>query len=608
MPHAATSTVSIALGALLLTPLSAGPAPQRSQPPGSAAFIETQRVTAVDLLVELTRPKKPLRSVAAPADLALDDFTVLWDGTALPLVGLATGAEDPEPWRLVVYIDRLLSSNHTIRWAAMELAERAEWLTGLGEVEIVVAEPEPRRALAPTRDSELIDASLSGVFLAPSGIADLVSRREEFLIAYPEGSEDAVATETVQRAGREERLLLRRQTDRLLDWLVDSQPPTSRRAVLLVGDGWDLQPEKFYGGPQAALPPGLPVSDLAHQARSLAETLAAYGWIAAPLAPPAPPTGIGRFGVFVLPDVTFAWLFAFKLRSLEVWMDGNRKPKKADALTELGNSLRAQGRLDRAVDTYKQAVYHYYDHPKTAKRQAAALVALGETLELQEKKTAARAAFRTATVFDPALEPRFPFAAARLVAPHEPLEQLAELTTGNLVADPDSLDRLLTSLAQRVRLTAQLRGIPDNALHQLEVRLHRPAFEHRSPAFLRWGTPPAIAELRLRHLLDGELTVGELELAASPVDGLGTDDGPLEVELRLAGASGEPGGADLLVSWASAGSEPAIHYRTRTARISPAGSATLPIDLPASHLWLALLVEDPADGVWGGATLALSGS
>ena len=59
---------------------------------------------------------------------------------------------------------------------------------------------------------------------------------------------------------------------------------------------------------------------------------------------------------------------------------------------------------------------------------------------------------------------------------------------------------------------------------------------------------------------------------------------------------------------ASAVSEPAIHYRTRTARISPAGSATLPIDLPASHLWLALLVEDPADGVWGGATLALSGS
>jgi tetratricopeptide (TPR) repeat protein len=547
MPAAAAKTVLIMLWVLLL-----GPAPARSAAQQPAPVVEIQRVTAFDLLVELTRPKKPLKSVEAPADLALDDFTVLWDGASLPLVDLATGAEDREPWRLVVYIDRVLSSNHTVRWAAMELAERARRLTELGEVEIVVAEPEPRRVLAPTRDTELIDGSLSGVFLAPAGTVELVSRREEFLIAYPDGPHDPVATEIARRADRDERLLLRRQMDRLLGWIVDSEPPTSRRAVLLVGDGWDLDPGKFYAGPGAAPPVGPPHSDLHHDTRELAETLAAYGWIVAPLAPPAPPVGAGRFGAFVLPDVTFPWLFAVKLRSLEV--------------SELGNSLRAQGLLDRAVETYKKAVYHYYDHPKTAKRQAVALVALGETLELQQKGTAARAAFRTATVFNPALQARFPFAAARLLAPHEPLEALAELTTGNLAADPDTLDHLLLSLAQRLRLTAQLPGIPDDALHQLDVRLHRSGFEHRFAPVARWGTPPAIAELRLRRLLDGEPTIGELELTASLTEEPATHGGPVEVELQLtAGAAPRRAPLGRPAFW-SHGPAPDPRQRSITAR------------------------------------------
>ncbi len=606
MPGVAARTVPLLLWVLL-----PGPAPAGSAPRAAAPVVETQRVTAFDLLVELTRARKPETSVAAPADLALKDFTVLWDGVALPLVGLATGADDPEPWRLVIYIDRVLSSNHTVRWAAMELAERARRLGEMGEVEIVVAEPEPRRALAPTRDSELIDGSLSGVFLAPAGTAELVSRREEFLIAYPDGPHDPVGIEIAGRAAGDERLLVRRQTDRLLRWIVDSEPPTSRRAVLLVGDGWDLDPGRFYAGPGAAPAARPALSDLGRETRALAETLAAYGWIVAPLAPPAPPVGAGRFGAFVLPDVTFPWLFAVKLRSLEVWLDGNRKPKKADALTELGHALRAGGRLDRAVDTYKRAIYHYYDHPKTAKRQAVALVALGETLELQEKTSAARAAFRTATVFDPALEARFPFAAARLLAPHRPLERLAEVTIGNVTADQDALDRLLASLAQRVRLTAQLPGTPDNTLHRLDVRLDRPAFEQRSPTVARWGTPPAVAELRLRRLLDGEMTTGELDLTASLVGGLGAPGGLPEVELQLAAGSGALPGADeaapVLVSWASAGPESPIRYRTRVATLAMPGTAGLPLDLPRDHLWLALLVEAAAGPAWGGLALELPG-
>ena len=592
---------------ILICALLAAPLPAASAPQESAPVIETQRVTAFDLLVELTRPKKPERSVAAPDDLAPDDFTLLWDGAPLQLVGLAAGGEDPEPWRLVVYIDRVLSSNHTVRWAAMELAERARRLTELGEVEIVVAEPEPRRALAPTRDRKLLDDSLSGVFLAPAGTAELVTRREDFLIAHPDRPRAATPSRT---AADGERRLIRRQTDRLLEWLLQSPPPTSRRALLLVGDGWDLDPNDFYAVNAAAPGLGTEVAGLGRESRELAETLAAYGWIVAPLAPPAPPVGAGRFGAFVLPDVTFPWLFAVKLRSLEVWLDGNRKPKKARVLTELGNSLRAGGRLDEAVEAYKKAVYHYYDHPKTAIPQAAVLVALGETLELQEDETAARAAFRTATVFDPALRSRFPFADARLLAPHEPLETLAALTAGDLTTDAAGLDRMLTSLADRVRLTAQLPGTPDGELHRLELRLHRSGFEHRFAPVARWGTPPAVAALRLRRLLDGELEAGPLALAVTPVERSRREDGRLEVELRPAVSKSDPAAtserAPLVVSWASAAPETPIRYRLRTVTLPAAGTVRLALDPPEDHLWLALLVEDPAGNAWGGSTLELA--
>ncbi|MFQ5350287.1 MAG: hypothetical protein ACE5EG_07590, partial [Thermoanaerobaculia bacterium] len=58
-------------------------------------------------------------------------------------------------------------------------------------------------------------------------------------------------------------------------------------------------------------------------------------------------------------------------------------------------------------------------------------------------------------------------------------------------------------------------------------------------------------------------------------------------------------------SWASAGPRTAVRYRTREASLSAAGAATLRLDPPTDHLWLALLVEDPAGGLWGGSAVEL---
>ena len=577
MPAAPRRTAPLLFCTLLLALPPGEGAPQESAP-----LVETQRVTAFDLLVELTRPGKPEKPVDPPEDLAPEELTVLWDGTALPLVGLAAGRADPEPWRIVVYVDRVLSSSHTVRWAAMELAERADKLTALGEVEIVVAEPEPRRALAPSRDSALLDDTLSGIFLEPAGGAEPVRRREQFLVDHPGASGGRAPAAATRRAAAEERLLVSRQTDRLLGCLAESEPPTSRRAVLLVGDGWDLVPERFYGGgARAVRPPGLD-----REARELAETLAAYGWIAAPLAPPPPPVGARGFA------------------NLGGWLDRNRRPKKADALTELGRSLRAQGKLDDAASAYGQAIYHYYDHPKTARRQAAALVGLGETLDLLGRRDEARAAFRAATVFDPALEKRFPFSAARLLEPRAPLERLAELTAGSLVTDTGGLEALLLSLENRLRLTAQLSGEPDGALHGIEVRSSRPGFEYRFAPVARWGTAPELVRLRLRRLLDGELASGELELVASPSLDVPVPGRRLEVDLQLARAPGPAPGppAAHLVSWASAGPETAIRYHLRAERMALGETARkVAIELPDGHDRLAFLAEDAGGGGWGGA-------
>ncbi len=593
------------LAATLL--LAASPAGSREEP---QPLVETQRVTAFDLVVEIARRGEPERSTV-PARLEAGEFSLVRDGRPLPVVTLATGRNDPEPWRIVVYADRQLSSDPTLRWAAMELAERAARLAELGEVEIVVADPEPRRVLAASRDPGLIDQSLSGLFLATEAGNELVARREEHLLRHPRAPAGELAATVVRRAERAEAEVVRRQLDRLLGWLVEAQPATPRRALLLLADGFDLRPAEFYAGRLVEPAPG--AIDLAQQTRTLAETLGAYGWIVGALAPPAPEPGFGRFGVFFVRDPSPPWLFTVSLRSLAVWLDRNRNPKKADAFAELGRSLREQGRLEEAAAAYRKSVYHYYDHPKSARRQAAALVGLGETLELMGDERDARQTFRAAVLFDRNLAPRYPFVDARLLAPRAPLEQLADDTAGALITDRPGLDRLLGSLADRVRLTSQLAGPPDGELHGLELGFARPAFVLRHPRLARWGTPPAVAGLRLRRLLEEEPEGGELELRIAVVGPLRVADGlrRLRLELRVAPRPGPDGGGEppvLVVSWGSRGAETPIRYRTRAVSLPAAGEAPpiVEVELPEHHPWLALLVEELVGGAWGGAALELA--
>ena len=84
------------------------------------------------------------------------------------------------PWRIVVYVDRVLTGSRTLRAAAGTLAEQAAALTALGTVEVVVAEPRPRVAAGPTRDVQAIDEALSKLWLESEGRDDVRVLRQRF--------------------------------------------------------------------------------------------------------------------------------------------------------------------------------------------------------------------------------------------------------------------------------------------------------------------------------------------------------------------------------------------------------------------------------------------
>ena len=131
----------------------------------------------------------------------------------------------------------------------------------------------------------------------------------------------------------------------------------------------------------------------------------------------------------------------------------------------------------------------------------------------------ARSAFETAYVFDgertaAELGPSF-----ALLDPLAPLAGLAGATTGAVVRDAEALAAAVDSLARRLRITYQVPGPPEVALHDVEVRCDRPGFRLRAPAWGRSATPDTVAAARLRRLLasagrPGDAPRGGLRLAA----------------------------------------------------------------------------------------------
>ena len=105
---------------------------------GAQSYTETERVTVIDLPVELQGGR-------AAKDLSVDDFVLLLDGEPQPIVAYAkVKSTDLHPYQTVVYIDSELTDSRQLRASADILLLTLEDLLRLGKVDLVMADPEPR--------------------------------------------------------------------------------------------------------------------------------------------------------------------------------------------------------------------------------------------------------------------------------------------------------------------------------------------------------------------------------------------------------------------------------------------------------------------------------
>ncbi len=606
-----------------------------AQPPASPPFTDEQRVTAVDVMVEIVSRRQKGAVPALPSYLGPDDFEVVYEGEPLEVVGVsafgpAQHAHDGEPWSIVVYFDRRLVNPADASWAAGELFEAAQQLAALGDVEVVTADPAPRPLVEPTRDAELLGSVLAEIALFPEGNDhELLRIRDELLDELGKADSEIDPAELAAFAVAEEKRIVRRQLDALLTWLADKEAGT-RRALFLVGAGFDLAPEAFYRSRlDRAAKKALSgeTGELEDDLEALGRTLAAYGWITFPLVPPAedPPSKGVRIGKWRLgaprgdtretavdplhPEETVGPVM---LNFLNLTREGSRDPEKAESYLEFGATLAEQDELPEAEQAFRMALYHFGEDPETAARQAAALVELGEVLERQGRRREARAAFHEARELDPETVPADETPLAELAAPAVPLEKLGGRTAGSLVRGSDDLAATLAALPYRVRVTYQLPGPPDGALHPLEVRCERRGCELRAPAWARSGTPDEVAAARIRRWLADDDFEGTLEVRARLVPGSHRIAAELELPGVAAGEDGEGPALRLTLGYGDPESIAEVRHERRVPR-EIEGEERWSVEvgfspdlLPAEgSRGVAVGVEHLATGRWGAAVVEL---
>ncbi len=219
-------------------------------------------------------------------DLSTADFEVLEDGRPQTLLSVERAAADGDraagPWQIVLYLDRRLSDRRSLRRAAAALAAQASQLVALGEVQILAAETELEQLLKPTRNVATLRDALKRLAKKGTGRGELLRLRRQFLrdATETDSSDQLSRIRSVQssrgstaptgtpggssqdqlRGGREvgargrmlargaaveEARLVDHQLDLLSRWVSRQRFP-GPRALILVNDGFDLDPRDFY--------------------------------------------------------------------------------------------------------------------------------------------------------------------------------------------------------------------------------------------------------------------------------------------------------------------------------------------------------------------------
>jgi hypothetical protein len=252
------------------------------------SFAEKVLVREIEVVVELPDSLRESRR----RSLGPQDFEVLEDGHFRQVVkASAIAAGEAGPWHLVLYFDRMLADADTVFITANALAQQSVQLTGLGSVDLVIADPQPRLALAESRDPKALEQALVDLAAQAQRQRDAASpgqgaaaararkpgpaetQRQTQAQPGPRGRQEAAPRRGQATPGAPEPEVVRRQEDRLVS-LVAGRPGSGPRALVLVANGFDTS-SSGDGADSAA----------AAVAEEPARTLAAYGWItiAAPM-------------------------------------------------------------------------------------------------------------------------------------------------------------------------------------------------------------------------------------------------------------------------------------------------------------------------------------
>jgi Ca-activated chloride channel family protein len=512
-----------------------------------------------------------------PEDLGADDFEVVEGDVRLPVAGLRSGAGTDA--RVVLYFDQALAGNRTIKRASESLSGLARQLTGLGEVEVVMADEAPEVVLR-GRDELVLAQRLARAALTDTGRLEVLEVRRRTLrelrppsAGSPPWTPQEVS-EVVTAGILEEIEVVRERLADLVAWIFETpagessgegEPGTGGgpRILVLMLDGFDLDPVGFYTRQlDAEMVPAvvrgtarLPTLD--SEVRDLSRTLAAAGWTVLPVTFPDPAEGTG--------GVEYA--------AIESTDDTPSGPSATDDGTTSAPGFKLRpGSL------------------------------FGRNQGEEAKPAVPEAAF---------------------TSPREPLRRLADESGGDVVTSDEGLRDAVERFGRRVRLSYPSRLAAADGSQPLEVRATRPGWTVRARRWQVRGTPEAVAEVRLRRLLAGFESAGGFDVAAvlrlDPPAGADPDSleeaspsGRLEARLNLhdledATADGEtmPASATFRVSVAVAAEDGESQLRSEVFEDQDLGRGAewtygADLELPEGATEVAVLIEDLGRGTWGG--------
>jgi hypothetical protein len=248
--------------------------------------------------------------------------------TSAPAASAPTAAPAADPvsrplWQNVLYFETTLANGTGRVAAAREMMNHVDTLTAMGTVDVIFANPTPVALVRNSRDATAIRAALEKVALS-SGINQLAAHRRDYLRALANlGSLAAMKARAGKRQGEQkfttpmdlgpsqpsslrgefdstgtpdnatmdpnsirpyidqEIRLINSFRESLLTWLSSYRRHVPRN-LLMVTDGFDVDPVEFYGtsatGPARTELRSF-TSQLGESATRMAQTLAAGAWI-----------------------------------------------------------------------------------------------------------------------------------------------------------------------------------------------------------------------------------------------------------------------------------------------------------------------------------------